>query len=1136
MTLGIIIGKTSTTEFKFKVDKEAKKYQYIKIPLNDSFVFAQIIELETSNEETIAQCLILGFKEEEKLRPLRIPLAPGAKVEEADDDFINKALGLEKEKGAFLGTLDYTNLKVHIDLNKLLTKHIAILARSGSGKSYCAGVLIEEILDRNIPLVIIDPHAEYPTLKFSNKKEEEKLKKFDLKPKDYLKNIQEYTPDISINSEAQQLKLSVNNISPSSLMHLLPAKLSNMQTGLLYSSLQNIDKINFDDLIISLDTEETNAKYTLINLVEQIKKLNIFSEIPTSLQELVQPGKASIINLKGISPEISEIVVYKLVNDLFEARKLGNIPPFFLVLEEAQNFAPERSFGEAKSSQIIRRVASVDYSEFILVRKNNNICFLKIGEFIDSLMKCEGIQKDKDGFETLAIKSNFYTPAFDKNLKIKYKKIKKIIRHKIHEPLYELNLEKGKKVKVTSSHSVFIFKNNKIQDIAVSSLKIGDYALVPINIPKGYKNLKYISFKNDQKLRLFKLPSKIPLTNDFLILLGYYVAEGSCNTRSIRFTLNKSEKEYRNEIIECMKRLFDINPQLYFSKTSLGIDIIYHKTSLSELFSNLCGKNALKRKVPYFIFNLSNELKFSFLRGCFNGDGYLRTRKGNKGGNSIEISYKTISKDLIEALSYLLLSINIPSAIYKISSKRKNHKEVYQLVVNGKDCEFLLNILKNNKHNAKLKESLKIKNRNTNSLEYKIPTEPFKLAYKSYKPIASDNSINERMCIRRKRSNRKDLLKFIDYLKKKSRIKPDKEVINFLSKLCTSDIGFLKIKKIKKIKSSSDYVYDLSIGESENFISGTGGIILHNSEGRKFGMGMCLVSQRPSRLDKSALSQCTTQIILKVTNPSDLKSITSSVEGLTAEADREIKTLPIGTALLIGVVSQPLFVNIRPRKSKHGGEAVDIVGEKEDDVEEASPDLLSVIKQTASLKDIELSSQRKIKSKETFLIPCLFLQLQRDSNSYNILINLYENKIIKNPDTLESIPIENFKFSDNQLKIVKLAVNMKSFTPAELFNLSKMQFSEVYDVIRNLTQKGFFVKDNNSFVLNKQFSYLFEINKFNIYKKPEYLKIKYDKILEAKYKKENILDLFSKFFNIVNSKECYLEYFRIGYEEAKEKN
>ena len=39
------------------------------------------------------------------------------------------------------------------------------------------------------------------------------------------------------------------------------------------------------------------------------------------------------------------------------------------------------------------------------------------------------------------------------------------------------------------------------------------------------------------------------------------------------------------------------------------------------------------------------------------------------------------------------------------------------------------------------------------------------------------------------------------------------------------------------------------------------------SEGRKFGIGVCLVSQRPSKLDADSLSQCMTQITMRIINP-----------------------------------------------------------------------------------------------------------------------------------------------------------------------------------------------------------------------------------------------------------------------------
>ena len=43
------------------------------------------------------------------------------------------------------------------------------------------------------------------------------------------------------------------------------------------------------------------------------------------------------------------------------------------------------------------------------------------------------------------------------------------------------------------------------------------------------------------------------------------------------------------------------------------------------------------------------------------------------------------------------------------------------------------------------------------------------------------------------------------------------------------DLALIKIKKIKKIKSSKKYVYDLSV-EGENFIAGNGGICCHNTD------------------------------------------------------------------------------------------------------------------------------------------------------------------------------------------------------------------------------------------------------------------------------------------------------------------
>jgi DNA helicase HerA-like ATPase len=98
------------------------------------------------------------------------------------------------------------------------------------------------------------------------------------------------------------------------------------------------------------------------------------------------------------------------------------------------------------------------------------------------------------------------------------------------------------------------------------------------------------------------------------------------------------------------------------------------------------------------------------------------------------------------------------------------------------------------------------------------------------------------------------------------------------------------------------------------------------SEGRKFGFGLLVVSQRPAKIDKNVLSQCGTQLILKVTNPNDLRAIGNSVEGLTQSSLDEIQRLPVGIALVASPeLPLPLFVEVRPRETDDGGKNVKVV-------------------------------------------------------------------------------------------------------------------------------------------------------------------------------------------------------------------
>jgi hypothetical protein len=87
-------------------------------------------------------------------------------------------------------------------------------------------------------------------------------------------------------------------------------------------------------------------------------------------------------------------------------------------------------------------------------------------------------------------------------------------------------------------------------------------------------------------------------------------------------------------------------------------------------------------------------------------------------------------------------------------------------------------------------------------------------------------------------------------------------------------------------------------------------------EGRKFGASICLISQRPVNLSTTALSQCGTHIILRVTNPNDLDHIQMSSEGIDATVARSITGLKVGEAIVVGeAANHPVFISVRNRKS-----------------------------------------------------------------------------------------------------------------------------------------------------------------------------------------------------------------------------
>ncbi|HEX8852906.1 MAG TPA: ATP-binding protein [Pyrinomonadaceae bacterium] len=96
------------------------------------------------------------------------------------------------------------------------------------------------------------------------------------------------------------------------------------------------------------------------------------------------------------------------------------------------------------------------------------------------------------------------------------------------------------------------------------------------------------------------------------------------------------------------------------------------------------------------------------------------------------------------------------------------------------------------------------------------------------------------------------------------------------------------------------------------------------SEGRKFGVGIGLITQRPGKLDQDVLSQCMTQVIMRIVNPIDQDTVAKSVEGAGRQLLAELPALTKGQAVISGVgINTPVMCRVRERITRHGGETFD---------------------------------------------------------------------------------------------------------------------------------------------------------------------------------------------------------------------
>jgi DNA helicase HerA-like ATPase len=120
------------------------------------------------------------------------------------------------------------------------------------------------------------------------------------------------------------------------------------------------------------------------------------------------------------------------------------------------------------------------------------------------------------------------------------------------------------------------------------------------------------------------------------------------------------------------------------------------------------------------------------------------------------------------------------------------------------------------------------------------------------------------------------------------------------------------------------------------------------SEGRKFGIFLVLITQRPYKVHSDTLSQCNSQIIMRLTNPQDQLAVKQSSESISEGLLADLPGLNVGEAVVLGpLVRVPVMVHVGERKSREGGNDIDVVAA----LENARSEAVTVARKSKSLEE-----------------------------------------------------------------------------------------------------------------------------------------------------------------------------------------
>lgn len=339
----------------------------------DFEIIKKIIESGLADRKVWGKARVLGYLTETgDLQQPKKAVMPGKPVYIAPAELLEKFYSYPEGEAIKVGSL-ITRSEVPVSLSiRGFRRHLAIIAQTGSGKTYLSGIIVDELLRRGGTIIMLDPHADYVFLsrKIDGKKHElsDRMTVFrspastgryteadvgKIEPFEICFSDLDFDEIRLLSRIGRNYTNIINGLQRA--LNELKMRKENFQVEDLLEELENAGKWKENDP--DVDPKIVDGARSAVKYLRRLMKMRVFTSASTNIGQILGPMHLSVVDLSGLDDEVSDYIAYKILSDTYEKISTGEFEyPVFIFVEEAHRFIP--ATGTTHSSRMIKKIAA----------------------------------------------------------------------------------------------------------------------------------------------------------------------------------------------------------------------------------------------------------------------------------------------------------------------------------------------------------------------------------------------------------------------------------------------------------------------------------------------------------------------------------------------------------------------------------------------------------------------------------------------------------------------------------------------------------------------------------------------------------------------------------------------------------